>query len=184
MIDSSKLCIGDYVLTSSISPLACAIRARTAGISKTFSIRIANHAGIIYSLDGSEDPSCLFIAEMLTNIRSTAIAEYEQNTWWGGKIIMVRRNPIYANPMIRNNVNQQIRQDLCKAVDYDYKGILEYLWPAVKDRPDEFYCSEYLRHLAQLNGGDIVSPNEGKEDDISPVGIQWATNISTIWTRI
>jgi len=185
MIDKNKLCIGDYALTSAMHPFALAERAKIAGWRHTFDRKIATHAAIVYSIDGSEDPACLFLAEMvIPRIRRASFEEYELNGWFaGGKIIMIRRNPLYASPDTRKRLNDRIRYDIERGVEYDEKGLLEYMWPKIEDRPDEFYCSEYLRHQAQLDGGDIIHPKWRKEDDIPPYGVQTATNCETTWSK-
>ena len=180
-IPRNLLRVGDYVLTTSRTLLACTIRAKTAGWRQFFNTRVATHAGIIYSLDGSDDPQTFFIAEMLSNIRSTAIREYEKPDFWNNHIVYVKRNPLYNDPLKRSQVNAKIISDLQKAVDYDYKGILEYIWPDAKDEPEKFYCSEYLRYLAQYGGGDIFHPKWRREDDIPPCGIQFALNLTGVW---
>lgn len=182
-VPRNLLRVGDYVLTTSRTPLACAIRAKTAGWWQMFNTRVATHAGIIYSLDRSDDPQTFFIAEMLSNIRSTAIREYEKPDFWANRIVNIKRNPLYNNQEKRQAVNGKIIQDLQKSMDYDYKGLLEYLWPKVEDEPEKFYCSEYLRHLAQWGGGDIVHPKWRQEDDIPPCGIQWALNLTGVWVE-
>lgn len=175
--------IGDYILTTSRSALACAIRFKSAGIRQTFNTRIASHAGIIYSLDGSDDPSCFFMAEMLQHLRSTSLREYEEAGFWRPWVVCVKRNPLYNDPAKRKALNDRIHADLQRAPEYDTRGIAEYIWPKIEDRPEDFYCSEYLRYQAQKDGGDIVHPKWRPEDDIPPCGIQWALNVSGVWVR-
>jgi len=183
-IPKNMLRIGDICLMSAQSPLAWAIRLRTAGIKNMFNKKIANHAGIVWSIDNCNDPACLFIAEMeMPCIRSTSFMEYEKAGYWSSQIIMIRRHPIYDDSAKQRFLNERIRKDVIDAVDYDTKGILEYIWPRIEDRPDEFYCSEYVRHEIQMDGADFVTPGLEKGDDCSPSDIEFATNLQTIWTR-
>jgi hypothetical protein len=146
-------------------------------------MKVATHAGQIFSMNPSETDRYFFIAEMLSTIQCTAIVCYNRPDFWGNKIIKVMRNPIYDDPAKRQALNARIIKDIAAGVRYDYKGIREYIWPSVDDRPDEYYCSEYLRHNAQVDGGDIINPEYTEDDDISPWGIQTASNPITVWNR-
>ena len=168
---------GDIVLTSSRSPLACLIRGKTAGLRQMFNLRVANHAGIVY-----RDGGLFKIAEMLTKIHSTPFEDYTRKDFWKDEIIYVKRSKFFDNDAHQYAVNAKIVFDLSQAIKYDYKGILEYLWPKIEDRPDKYYCSEYCRHVTQHCGSDVEHPRYKKEDDIPPIGIQTAFNYTTVWS--
>jgi hypothetical protein len=182
-LNMANLRVGDYILTTSHTPLAWAIACRSAGIRKAWGMKVATHAGQIFSMNPNESDRYYFIAEMLSTIQCTAITIYNRPDFWGNKIIRVMRNPLYDDASKRQALNARIIKDVAAGVRYDYKGILEYLWPSVKDRPDEYYCSEYLRHNAQVDGGDIINVGLKQDDDINPYQIQTATNLLTVWER-
>jgi hypothetical protein len=120
------------------------------------------------------------IAEMLGDgLKSNSMLKYLNTGFWGQRIICIRRNPIYDSTQIRTFLNDRIITDLQRTIGYDHAGIVEYVWPNIKDQPYLFYCSEYLDHHAILDGNPIVGTKK-YDDDISPYGIQIAPNLFTI----
>lgn len=183
-IPKNMLRIGDIVLMSAMHPFSWLTRIKTSGIGDIFNKKIATHAGIVYSIDNCNDPACLFIAEMvIPRIKLTSFLEYEKAGYWGSQIIMIRRHPVYDDDFKQRFLNERVRKDIIDAVYYDLKGLLEYYWPRIEDRPDKFYCSEYVRHELQMDSADINVLGLGKDDDASPYDLQIASNLQTVWTR-
>lgn len=172
----NKLKDMDYVLTTHRSPLQAFIRARTAGWKYMFNQNIASHVGIIVKIKGYP-----FVAEMVPKgLKINSINKYLKKGYFKPHIVAIKRNDIYNNEEIAHKATQRIMYYRHQTVDYDFRGIIEFLWPKINDRPKKFYCSEFVQHNAILDKNPING--NFHEDDISPYGIQIAKNLVTVDT--
>jgi hypothetical protein len=176
-MDLKKLRPLDYLLCTSASIVAECIRIKEVGFWRMFDLNVATHVGAIVDVNGN-----FFIAEMMGNgYRIDPLADYLKTGWGKDRIVMVRRNPVYDNTTVRYNRNAQIIADANKCLKYDYAGIFEYVFPQIKDKKNEFYCSELYAHYAIEDGGKIdVSHKITDNDDLMPWDFQQAKNLSTI----
>jgi hypothetical protein len=149
MINYSKLQELDYVLTTSLRPGACAIRYMSSG--EIFNTSIATHVGMLISIKNK-----LFIAEMLPEgLRINSMKKYFKIGLFAPKIVAIKRNHVYYDDKIRRLHAKMIVSDYFETLNYDFKGVLSYVWDDIKERPEDFYCSEYVNKYATLAYGKI-----------------------------
>lgn len=165
----SKLQELDYIFTTSLTPLATIIRKRLSGL--WFNTDIATHCGLLIDIKGK-----FFIAEMVGGgLRINSIKrQYLHNGFLGGRIVAVRRNPIYADPQLRAKTAADIVSNYFETLNYDYAGIINHIWDKVKQKPDDFYCSEYINHYAIRDGNGIL------KEKVSPYDLQFFSNFEVV----
>ncbi len=148
-----KLRVGDMVLCGSYSPLAATIRAVSAGVSNIFDLTIPNHVGIIVEVEGQK-----LIAEMLG--KGLCINSLEDYNKGGIRpfIVDIKRHNAYKLAAARKRLNAAIFNDFRHSLDYDFKGLLEFVSKRVKDAKGRYYCSEYFVHQTKIDG--IIYPDK------------------------
>jgi hypothetical protein len=178
MIDTKKLRALDYLLCTSYSWIAECIRIKEVGVWRMFDLKIATHIGAIVNVNNG-----FMIAEMLSNgLRLNPLTDYQHSGIISDRIIEVRRNPIYDNETIRNDRNLAIITAAHECLKYDYAGILEYVFPKIKDKKKSFYCSELYQHYA-IEDGNPISLNHkpvGDQDNCTPYDFQTSKNLITV----
>jgi len=175
----------DYICTTGNSPffdlLAVGIRLRTVGFWQMLQTCYATHNAIVVNIPASDGTKRFFIAEMLPDgLKINSMKTYMTQEWNKEKIVCVLRNSIYESQEIRTKRNDAIIEDANNVVQFGWKGAIKYLWPDEKEVPNEFYCSELLQHYAILDGKKIQNEHWTNDDDIPPVGIQYATNLNCV----
>jgi hypothetical protein len=178
-MDTKKLRPLDYLLCTSYSWIAECIRIKEVGLWRCFDIAVATHIGAVVDVNGG-----LMIAEMMGNgLRLDPITDYQHGGILADRIIGVRRNKCYDNETVRFNRNYQIIKQAHECLKYDYAGILEFVFPKIKDKTKQFYCSELYQHYAIEDDGAIsmrhkVNPKD--TDDCTPYDFQLAENLGVI----
>jgi len=90
------------------------------------------------------------------------------------RIVAIKRNPIYNIRDYRLECQDVILHWLNDFVPYDTTGCLKWQFPALKDKPFAFYCSEALNHwcICQSGGKMNLRGDKSKEDNVMPYTIQ------------
>ena len=140
-IDYNKLHIGDMVVCGGSGPTAVIIRAATVGWTSAFDKSISVHTGVIVKWAGQ-----VFIAEMLgRGVTLSPPSRYE------GKrrryIMGIRRHPAYIKYSNRAALNRRVSKLYRKSIEYDWNGVLSFVFENCKDDPKRFYCSEFFKHI-------------------------------------
>lgn len=136
--DYSKLRAMDRVDCAGRSPFAMTTRIVTAGRKQAFNYSIPVHTGTVVDFHGR-----LLVAEMTPQgLRLNSLSRY---TTEGGRrwALAFRRHAAYDNADIRDAAQRRIAHDLQRTLDYDFRGLLEFVSSRVKDHKDRNYCSEY-----------------------------------------
>ena len=160
---------GDVVLTTSLSSIGCGIRIKEAGVKNIFNTRIATHVGIIVPI--RDNPRILAIAEMLYDgLHIRNLSNYLNQGYFGDRIVDIKRfQPFFNNVYITN----QIFSWWEKGKKFDYFGILEYIFPFIRDKDNRFYCSEMIEWLAlNITKRSLIENKKSLSDNIMPYEIQ------------
>lgn len=162
LIDYKKLRIADMVVCGGCGPSATITRLVTAGWRRMFDRSVSVHTGIICRFGGQ-----FFIAEMLgKGLTISPPSRYE-----GKKrryIIGIRRHSVYDEVRLRRNLNQKIAHLYRNSMEYDWKGLLEFVDDKVQDNPKRCYCSELVY---QLTNKSVEYP-KNYEEMVSPFDLQ------------
>jgi len=145
--DYSKLRPMDMVVCAGKSPFATTTRIVTAGLRKAFDHSVSVHTGIIVDFHGQ-----LLVAEMQSKgLEINSLHRYRKE---GGRrwVIAFRRNPIYDDPAVREAAQQRIARDRRKTIEYDFKGLMEFVFAKIDDNKKRNYCSEYF-YMTTLEDG-------------------------------
>jgi len=163
----------DYIITTSYSFISDLIRYKTSG--KFFDQKIGTHAGIIFR-DGKD----FSVGEMMPRgLEKNPLSSYEQKGFLKSHAVCILRNPIYNDQNLRLDATTRLIDDIKIGIDYDYKGIAEYIIPQIKDKDSIFYCSELIAHYSLEDGYPLC--DNPKEDDITPYGLQINKRLNKIW---
>lgn len=177
MIDMSQIRDMDYVLTTSKSPISYLIRLKE-NWRKWRDLTIATHAGILFESEGYWWIAEMALFDKCDSFKRTSILHYI-NQYKGDRIVSVRRNPVYDDIHKRLDAKRQMIDDLYHCKGYDLAGIVEFVFPKIKDKSQLFYCSEIIAHYSNLSGKPLTdNPNE---DDISPYGLQISPKLGRIY---
>ena len=167
-----ELKVGDMVLCGSYAPIAVMIRSVTAGISHMFDYTVPNHVGIIIEASGQK-----LVAEMLgKGLCIDSLEDYNK----GGIhpfIINIKRHPAYNLAKDRKRLNDAVFNDFRHSLDYDFKGLLEFVFKRVKNARSRFYCSEYFVH--QTKKDNIIYPDKF-DIKVSPLDL----NLCADWNNV
>jgi hypothetical protein len=164
-INYSNLQGGDMVHCAGRSPFAAITRIVTAGFKDITNYNISVHTGIIVDFYGQK-----LIAEMQPG--GLEINSLEKYAKVGDKrwIIDITRNPIFNDVSVRTKLQEQIAIDRRRTIEYDYKGLLEFVFKKTSDDKSKNYCSEYVYYLTRC-----LSCKYPREYSIkvSPVNLQF-----------
>lgn len=167
-----ELRVGDLVLCGSTSILASIIRFFSVGWKSTFDYSKPSHVGVIVEANGQK-----FIAEMLKpGLEVNSLETYNKSNN-PAFILDVRRNVIYDETKKRNRLNKMVWNDYRHMLDYDIKGLLEFVFKKIKDNKNKFYCSEYFYARTKEDGINYPASFEKK---VSPEDL----NELKDWTSI
>ena len=150
----------DMVVCAGKSPFAVVTRIVTAGRRRAFDYDVSVHTGILVDFHGQ-----LLVAEMTA--QGLQINSLEKYNTVGGRrwVIAVRRHRAFDDTGLMEETQETIARDRRKTIEYDYKGLLEFVSKRVKDNKKRYYCSEYVYHATKFAGvkyptdfADMVSP--------------------------
>jgi len=139
--------VGDLVLCGSYMPLAMVIKFFSSGIEHVFDVKIPSHVGIIVEAHGQK-----LIAEMLKDgLALNSLEKYNKGKF-NKYIIDIRRSKVYSSAEKRKRLNEAVFKDVRYTLDYDFKGLLNFVISRVKQSSDRYYCSEYFIHQTKIDG--------------------------------
>ena len=164
--------VGDLVCTTSLSWIAEGIRIREAGWKNSFNTKIATHVGIVVPI-GPSSISMFGIAEMLSNgLKINALSDYINKGYWGPRIVCIKRFAPFQDETIQKEIVKQIFTWWQDGKKYDFKGVLNYVLPFLKDKDGKFYCSELLEWLALNIANQELVDTKHDKDNVMPSQIQ------------
>jgi hypothetical protein len=160
---------GDMVFTTSLEPLGCGIRVKEAGIKNIFNTKISTHVGIVVELN-SHSARMLVIAEMLNKLEINPFSDYSNNGYFGKRIVDIKYLPEFQDLYNNLVLQRQVLDWWEKGKKYDWSGMLKHLFPFLKDKEKNFYCSEMIGWLILdiTNKGILSKPT----DNITPWDLQ------------
>lgn len=155
----------DLVLCAGKSPFAGITRVVTGGGWRSlFKRDIAVHVGMVIELHGQ-----FLIAEMQAKgLELNSLERYSK----AGKrrwVIEIKRSSIYDNADTRQRAQERVANDLRHTLDYDYKGLLTFVFKRVEDDKARAYCSEYYYQISKPDG---VPYSPAFERRVSPHDLQ------------
>ena len=162
MIRINKLMVGDIIGTTSGSPLAMIIKARTWGWRKMFSQKHSSHIAVVVD----RGHGLLYFAEMLAGgIALTNIQEYN-NRAPRQHICFVGRHPTVASSaMKRGIISDQILYLHSRKVKYGFDDLFDYLTESfgihIPDKESTLICSELPR--VGFKKADVETPSAWDE---------------------
>jgi len=167
--------IGDVVCTAARVPVVWEVvkRHATSGWRNMFNRYISTHVGFIVNVYGK-----WMVAE-LTNPRGRIIPFefYITRKWNKPRIVCVKRFPIYnSSKEVRVAANERIIRD-CVNFEYDIPGLLEF-YNICKDRPNDYYCSEFVHYETKIDG---VKWPKKYDKKIGPYSIELEENSKMMW---
>lgn len=159
----------DIVLTGRRSLFGGFVRVVTGGLSKLTKRDVAVHCGLVVDLDGE-----LVMAEMTgkdINGRGGGLllSSLESYNTSRDFIVGIKRHGVYANRLVRQAAMRRIFSDVRHTLDYDFKGIVGFVFDRVKENPKKYYCSEYVYMQTAVDG---VAYPDGFAERVSPYDLQ------------
>lgn len=150
--DYNKLQTGDVINCVGRGPFAAITRLVTKG-------KIV-HTGIVIGLYGQK-----LVAEM--GPRGLVLRSLERYNKSRRRGIHSIYRFEHLSDTVKIEIKKKVLKDLRKTIDYDFKGLFEFVFPKVKDNKKAFYCSEYVFALLREYIGSYpltfikkVSPND------------------------
>lgn len=166
---------GDWVCCGGDGLLAGMIRFVTAGRWKGVKNRnVSTHTGILIRL-GQQ----LLVAEMTAPriVISSLEVQYRER---GRRIICFRRPIVKDVEAYRTAVQDGVGEMYRRGVEYDFKGLLEFVSKRVKDSGKRMYCSEMVYILSKDH---VVEPFAEKLSvKVSPEDLHTCPQADTVWT--
>ncbi len=132
---------GDMVVCGGRGPFAMTTRIVTAGFKNAFNKKVPVHTGVVLMLEGHA-----LIVEMTgKGLVLSSFEKYRRSKFrW---VMHIKRPPLSKNYRIK--ARHQIVEDLAETIEYDFKGLLEFVFKKVKDSKKKNYCSEYYYELTK-----------------------------------
>lgn len=164
-INYDALQAGDMVHCAGRSPFAMITRIVTSGWKNRLNHDISVHTGIIIDVYGQK-----LLAEMQAG--GLEINSLERYTKVGGRrwvIDITRDEEIFNIDDNKLKVQKEIALDRRRTIEYDYKGLLEFVFKKVNDDGSKNYCSEYVYFLTRIIGSDYPDNFKTK---VSPKDLQ------------
>lgn len=172
--------VGDIVCTTSLSPIADAIRVKEAGLKNIFHTNICTHVGIIVPV-GYASTYMLAIAEMLGDgLKINSLSDYMNKGYLGPRIVDVKRFEPFQNDDVMEAILIQIMNWWQEGKKYDYAGVVKYVLPFLKDKVGQFYCSELLQWVALNIAHSSLVEGRPKDDNIHPYAIQTSKLLTSV----
>ena len=161
----------DMIVCAGKSPFAVLTRIVTVGLRYAFNYGIAVHTGMVFNMDGQK-----LVAEMQP--KGLEINSLEKYNKVGGRrwVINIRRHPVFHSEWLRVSAQQKIALDLRRRLQYDYKGLFEFVSKRIKDNKKRAYCSEYYYQLTKEH---ITYPND-YDVKVSPHDLQVCSGFYTV----
>lgn len=165
--DYAKLRPMDMVLCGGRGPVSALIRARTAGRKQMFNKQIATHCGLVVDWHWQ-----ILIVEMLVKagLSVGSMEHYTTLSWPSRRFVLgVRRSHVYDNLDIQEKAQARIAVLLRKRLEYDKRGVGEFLCKNMDDDPWKNYCSEFVYEQMRADGVTFPSAFAKK---VSPRDLQ------------
>lgn len=132
IINYDNLQTGDIVLTTGIGLFSRGI--------KTITKSRITHVGIVIELYGKK-----VIAEMLGN--GLNISTFKRYTLSKKRHIVQVVRPSYLGSFDRFKIRERILDDWIKKIDYDWGGVLKFIFKGSKNDKKKYFCSEYVAEI-------------------------------------
>lgn len=152
---------GDVLLwgAARLNPKAMLIRSVTA--KRPFDTTVATHADIICEVHGQR----LIVAMDKRGIEVRSPMHPPRTL----RLLGVRRHTVYSQPEAREALARRLALDLRHSIEYDYKGILGFVFHRVRHCARRYYCSEHV--VAQTQQDGVTYP-ASFETRVSPYALQ------------
>jgi hypothetical protein len=92
-------------------------------------------------------------------------------------IVGVKRHKVYDYETTRLLAQERVIVDFRRTIEYDYKGLLTFVFKRINDNHKRAYCSEYYYQQTIKDGIDYPSKFKAK---VSPADLQDADGFSPI----
>jgi len=164
---------GDIVCCNGRGIFSGLTRLITSGAGHFFDRSICTHVGILFEIGDQ-----LLVAEMTKNGIAVNSLEIKYRRW-NEHVLCVRR-PIVRDHCayivdMRNKIGLAIRRGL----EYDFRGLVEFICSRVKDNKTRMYCSELVLDLTADHV--LLEYPASLEIKILPEDIHTCMQCDTIW---
>ena len=153
----------DMVICAGKSPFAAVTRTVTSGFKNIRNYAIAVHTGIVMDWKGQK--FCLEMTEKGIELNTFNKYLKEGGRRW---IIDIVRSSVYDNPGRLKAAEERAVHAYRRSIEYDWKGLVEFVFSRVQDNKKRMYCSELYY---QLTCRDIEYPTRFAER-VSPYDLQ------------
>jgi hypothetical protein len=185
-LDVTKLRSLDVFFTSDISFFAFLEKSTINGLWSAMTdsgCKLPSHVGWFVEIEGF-----LKIFEMsvdkndhgIMKLTEGDIHKYENNGWFGDRIIAIKRLSIFDNIDLRKQVEEKIIKDEASGfIRYDIKELFGF-WGLKKlfgNPPNKFICSSYVEKVIEDIGYSFTNFPLQRNDILSPYNIYSAKNI-------
>lgn len=165
---------GDMVCCDVRGVFPCITRVVTGGWRHLFDHDWSTHTGMLVQMGGQ-----LFVVEMGgkgVDLNSLEV-EYQK---WDRRIICFRRL-VGITTAKRNQIEAKLGEVLRRGTEYDYAGILGYVFQRVKQNRKRYYCSEMV--YAVTHGLETPEYAGDLADKPSPQAMMQCAQWETVWHR-
>ena len=169
---------GDLVFTGGKKPFDYITRWVTKDFKNRRNYEVATHVGMLVNFWGQ-----LFIAEMVGRsgwLEINPLSKYLNKR--RKFIIDIKRTPVLQHMPFLKATMSQIALDYRRGLEYDYKGLVEFVMKDIEDDPNKDICSEYMYRLTR----PFVKYPEKFDKLVSPADLQEFEDFSSVknWERI
>jgi len=167
-INYSVLKTGDVVICGGVGPIGYFVRMFTAGFKKRHDSKVSTHTAIVVEFHGQK-----LIAEMKGTTGKIELSSLEEYLINRRRFIIDIRRFLNMEDHDRQMIAEQIAYDLRKGLEYDYKGLAEFIFKKAEDDKNKNYCSEYFYALTDACDKFYTEAQRTKFNrKISPLNIQ------------
>lgn len=166
---------GDWVCCGGDGIFPAITRVVTGGGWKGLRDRsISTHTGLLFGIGRQ-----LLVAEMTAPriVISSLEVQYRER---GRRVICFRRPVVKVPEAYQSAVQESVGELYRRGVEYDYKGLLEFISNRVKDSTRRMYCSEMVYTVAK---DYVAEPFPGAYGvKVSPQDLVTCPQATTVWT--
>ncbi len=168
---------GDVVCCDTRSFFSGCTRTFTGGgLKHFFDHDVSTHVGILFEVGGQ-----LLIAEMNGRTNRLEVNSLEKYNAWDLRVISIRRPIVKDNAAYMDAVQAGIGELARRSIEYDYKGLLEFVCDRVKDSKKRMICSELVYALTR---DWVASPYPGHyANKVSPQHLMTCPHMLDVWHR-
>jgi len=167
---------GDVVCCDTRSVFSMLTRIFTAGPRHVLDHDTSTHTGILFEVGGQ-----LLIAEMNGRTNRLEVNSLEKYNAWDLRVISIRRPDVTRRTVYEDCVQRDIGELIRRSIEYDYKGLLEFVTDRARDSRARNYCSEMVYLLTRDHVANAYPREFAKK--VSPEDLRTCRQMVDVWHR-